>query len=157
MNGPVTSCTFGPGIPDTCLPHAAPWWTPLTTETPLWAYLAAIVLIVSASWVASWLKDHYELAGHRPVRRWYGTGAWVTLRREAGLFAPDRYVIAAWSHEATSVPWLLAAPVDDEDAEAFWAPVTDFAPDAIRRFRPYLWRGWLPVLFAHETLPGGPS
>lgn len=154
----MTVCTFGPHVATVCTtsPHAAPWWSPLGTETPLWAYLAAVAFIALASWSASWLKDHYELAGQRPVRRWYGTGAWVTLRRDAGV-SLDTYRVDGWSDDSTTVPWLLVSCMDSEDPVAFWAAVTDFSPYAIRRFRPHLWRGWLPVLFAHETLPGGPS
>jgi hypothetical protein len=153
-SGPVT---FQPGTCYTPAPHAAPWWTPLNTETPLWLYLSIIAFIALASFAASWLKDHYEIAGHRPARRWYGTGAHVTLRRDACFSAPERWAVTAWSDEAGRVPWLLVSPVDNEDSEAFWAAVTDFDPYAIRRFRPYLWRGWLPAPFAHETLPGRPS
>lgn len=130
---------------------------PLNVQTPLWAYLSAVALIVIVSWLSSWLKDHYELSGRRPVRRWYGTGAWVTLRRDAGPVPPPRWAVAAWDDQATPVPWLLVSPVDDEDSEAFWGAVTDFSPHAIRRFRPWLWRGWLPVLFAHETCQRGQS
>jgi hypothetical protein len=129
----------------------------MSTETPLWVYLSIVALVAVTTWSAGWIKDHCEFIGRRPVRRWYGTGARVTLRRDAGPRAPDRYAVIAWSDEATAVPWLLVSPVDDEDSEAFWAAVTDFSPDAIRRFRPYLRDGWLPVLFAHETYPGGPS
>ena len=125
----------------------------LTTETPLWAYLSAVAFVALASWTVSWLKDHYELAGRRPVRRWYGTGAWVTLRDDG----PGRWVVTAWSDEATPVPSLLVSPVDEEDADAFWGAVTDFDPYAIRRFRPRLWHGWLPVPSARETYPGRPS
>ncbi|HEV2450971.1 MAG TPA: hypothetical protein VGS62_03495 [Streptosporangiaceae bacterium] len=152
----MNPCTFGPGIPDTCLatPHAAPWWA---TETPLWVYLSAVALVALASWSASWLKDHYAMSGRRPVRRWYGTGAWVTLRRDGCFQSPDRWQVTAWSDEATGVPWLLVSPVDNEDSEAFWAAVTDFDPFAIRQFRPHLWRGWLPVLTARVLLEGGTS
>src|SRR5579872_3904600 len=73
-SGPVT---FQQGTCYTPAPHAAPWWTPLNTETPLWLYLAVVALILLASWSASWVKDHYELVAGRPVRRWYGTGAYV--------------------------------------------------------------------------------
>jgi hypothetical protein len=136
---------------------------PLNTETPLWAYLAAVALVAFAVQAGSWVKDHYELSGRRPVRRWYGTGAWVTLRADAGQDEPERFKVLAVDADDSDIPWLKAGSAGfaaGEDAEPFWAPVTDFAPEAVRRFRPWICRyGWLrvPVLFAYETFPGDPS
>ena len=42
---------------------------PLTVQTPLWAYLAAVGFVVAVTWSWGWLGDRYELAGLRPVRR----------------------------------------------------------------------------------------
>lgn len=156
MNDPGTVCTFGPHITTTCSSFgpSTPWWA---TETPLWVYLSVIAGIFLVSWSSSWLRDHYEIAGGRPVRRWYGTGAWVTLRRDACFQSPDRWQVQAWSSDNTPVPWLLVSPVDNELSEAFWAAVTDFSPFAIRMFRPHLWRGWIPVLTARVLLEGETS
>lgn len=154
MNGTV--CTLVPGTPATCTSFgpSTPWWA---TETPLWVYLSAVALILAVSWSASWLKDHYEITGGRPVRRWYSTGAWVIFRRDACLNCPDRWQVAAWSDEATGIPWLLVTPADDEDADAFWASAGVFSPHSIRRFRPHLYRGWVPVLTARVLLEGETS
>ena len=136
---------------------------PLNAETPLWAYLAGIAVVALACQAASWLKDRYELAGHRPVRRWYGTGAWVTLRAEEDDISAPRYTVVAWDAGNCEAPWLKVSQLApdsrfwDEDSEPFWTPVTCFAPHSVRRFRPHLTRGRLPVLFARETFPGGSS
>ena len=65
--------------------------------------------------------------------------------------------------EDSDVPWLKVGSVDfdkdhldeDELAEPFWAPVTDFYPEAVRKLRPWIFRyRWLrlPVLFAYKTV-----
>ena len=76
--------------------------------------------------------------------------------------APDRYVVLGWGPcEGTRIPWLQVHKLDpgfltywDEDAETFWAPVTDFAPYSVRRFRPHVWWfGRLPLPWLTTWLP----
>jgi hypothetical protein len=159
----MNSCTFGPGIPDTCAtaPHAASPLSLLGTETPLWAYLSVVAFALLASWSASWLKDRYELSGRRPVRRWYGSTARVILRGNENDPGAPRYAVLAWDAGDCEVPWLKARQLAGDsffwdDAEPFWAPVTQFAPHSVRTFSPHLRRAGrfpVPVLFASQTLP----
>jgi hypothetical protein len=94
-----------------------------------------------------WFTDRYEVTrrGFRftACRRWYGTHSQVTIHAEADADDPPRYVVLERDDENTAVPWLKVHRLDpeyltywDEDAEPFWAPVTVFAPFAVRRFRP---------------------
>lgn len=120
-------------------------------------------LILAA--IADWFTGQYEVtrrgrAWFRITRRWYGTRAWVILRVQFDWDEPERFRVDRWDDENTGVPWLLVHSIDDDGADSFWAPVTDFAAWAVRRLRPWIFRyGWLrlPVLFAYETLPSGPD
>ena len=160
MNGTV--CTFAPHAASTCT-AINPSPSLLAVETPLWAYLSIIALWLVVSRSASWLKDHYEITGRRPVRRWYGSTARVILRGSENDAGAPRYAVLAWDTENCEVPWLKVHQLDrdsrfwDEDAEPFWAPVTQFVPHSLRRFRPHLWRGCLPAPFARETYQRGQS
>ena len=116
-------------------------------------------LVLSA--VADWFAGQYEVtrrgrAWFRVTRRWYGTRAWVVLHGEMNQDEPERFRVIRWDGENTGVPWLQVQSIDDDGAEAFWASATAFAPEAVRRLRPWIFRyRWLrlPVLFAYETLP----
>jgi hypothetical protein len=122
------------------------------------AYLFAAALLCS---IWDWFSGQYEVtrAGRSRVsvtRRWYGTRAWVILRGHEDDDEPERYQVLGWDQEDTRVPWIRVMSIDNEDAESFWAPVTDFAPEAVRKLRPWIFRYRslpVPVLFAYETLP----
>lgn len=113
--------------------------------------------------VQSWISDRWEITRRRPVRRWYGTRSQVVMRSAAGDDDPGRYVVLARDDENSAVPWLKVHKLDpgyltywDEDAEPFWAPVTDFAPYAVRRFRPgvtLIGRVPVPHLAEYPPLP----
>jgi hypothetical protein len=140
----------------------------MNTAIPIWQILAAIaaVAILTSAW--GWFSDQYEVAGGRRIgfrlhRRWYGTRARVILRADAGEGEPERFKVLAVDAEDSGIPWLKVGSVDfdedhlDEDdlAEPFWAPVTDFAPEAVRRLHPWIFRyRWLrlPALFAYVPL-----
>jgi hypothetical protein len=83
---------------------------------------------------------------------------------------PALYAVIAQDGEHSPIPWLKVhklAPDSnywDDSAETYWAPVTAFAPYAVRRLRPWIFRyGWLriPVPFLYVPLrhpagyPGG--
>jgi hypothetical protein len=114
-------------------------------------------------WIQDWISDRYEITRRHPrlVRCWYGTAAQVSLRSAADDDDPDRFAVLARWDENTAVPWLLVHRLDreyltywDEDAEAFWAPVTDFAPYSVRRVRPHLTRfGRVRVPWLTKWLP----
>jgi hypothetical protein len=146
--------------------HPRPGSGPLPLPQPGWipghwwlGWLIAAALI--ASWLsatfAGWFRDQYEftacryarrIPGLRVTRRWYGTRAHVWLRLCAGGGDQVRYRVIRWDDESTGTPWLLVRALDDHidcgsfqvpvGDEPFWAPVTDFAPLAVRRFRPVL-------------------
>ena len=132
----------------------------MNTAIPIWQILAflGVFLVVTSAW--GWFRDQYEVAGGRRFgfrlwRRWYGTRAWVILRAEADLDEPERYKVLGWDQEDCGTPWVRVMSIDHEDAESFWAPVTDFAPEAVRRLRPWVFRyRWLrlPVPFAYVPL-----
>jgi len=116
--------------------------------------------------VQDWISDRWEFtvgghAGFRAARRWYGTAAHICLRADAEDDDPDRFAVLARWDEDTAVPWLLVHRLDrehitgwDEDAEAFWAPVTDFAPYTVRRIRPHVIRfGRLRIPWLTKWLP----
>ena len=115
----------------------------LGTETPLWAYLAAVAFVAVACWAWNWFRDQYEPAWTsrlpRFTRRWYGTGAHVCLKVAAeGLDVPDRYEVLEWGDRFTPVPWLCVRNMEDEDAVALWGPVTDFSALYVRKWHPFL-------------------
>lgn len=128
-----------------------------------WAIIALIAAWAAGGWILDWLDDRYEVCGFRVTRRWYGAAAHVIL--QSADDDPDRYAVLDWrKDESQPVPWLLVHKLDpeyltfwDEDAEAFWAPVTDFAPYAVRRIRPYLYKFGpvpLPRLTKYVLLSG---
>jgi hypothetical protein len=156
-SGPVT---FQPGTCYSFDPHAASWH--LTTFAGLgWVIAAWLVAGLILSALMNWFTDQYEVAAGRRIgfrlwRRWYGTRAWVILRAEADEDEPERYRVLGWDQEDCDAPWVRVMSIDNEDAGSFWAPVTDFAPEAVRRLRPWILRyRWLrlPVLFAYVPLP----
>ena len=133
------------------------------------ATMVAVLVILAAglalACVQSWLSGQYELARHGWLpavsRRWYCPRAHVCLRAEADGQDPARYAVLAFCAEHTPVPWLLVHKLNpeyltywDEDSGAFWAPVTDFAPYAVRRLRPHVERfGPAPVPWLTLYLP----
>jgi hypothetical protein len=136
----------------------------MNSTTLPWGIITCIVAAFVAASVQEWFTGQYEVTrkGFRVhvARRWYGTRAWVVLRADADAGAgedePDRYQVLGWDQEDTSAPWVRVMNIDNEDAESFWAPVTDFAPEAVRRLRPWIFRYrrlLIPVLFAYKTLP----
>jgi hypothetical protein len=132
----------------------------MNTAIPVWQILAflGMVALITSAW--DWFTDQYEVAAGRRIgfrlwRRWYGTRAWVILRAEADLDEPQRYQVLGWDQEDCNAPWVHVTSIDDEDAGSFWAPVTDLAPEAVRRLRPWIFRyRWLrlPVPFAYVPL-----
>jgi len=163
-SGPVV---FRPGLCYSFAPHAAPWY--FTFAGLGWIIAAWLVAGLTLAAVLSWFSGQYEvtrtgLFRFRADRRWYGTRAWVILHSEADEDEPERFRVLQVDTEDSETPWLKVGSIDfdedhlDEDvlAEPFWAPVTDFAPEAVRRLRPRIFRHrWLrlPALFAYETLP----
>jgi hypothetical protein len=132
----------------------------MNAAIPIWQILVFLAAFGAAVAAWDWFRDQYEAAGGRRFgfrlwRRWYGTRAWIILRSEAGEDEPERYQVLAWDQEGCSAPWVHVVSIDNEDREPFWAPVTDFAPEAVRRLSPWIFRyRWLrvPVLFAYRTL-----
>jgi len=131
----------------------------MNTTTLPWGIIAFIAAAFIAASVQEWFTGQYEVTREgfriRVTRRWYGTRAWVILRSHEDADEPERYQVAGWDQEDLSVPWVRVMSIDNEDAEPFWAPVTDFAPEAVRRLRPWIFRYRrlaLPVLFAYYLL-----
>jgi hypothetical protein len=123
------------------------------------AHSGLIILACLAAWtilgaICGWFTGQYEVTRHGITRRWYGIRAWIVLRAAADEDEPDHYQVLGWDQEDTCVPWVRVMNVDNEDAESFWAPVTDFAPCMVRRLRPHLAR-YGPVLMPqlHVWLP----
>jgi len=157
MNAPsrAPSCVpviFGPHITPHC--PAAPWWDP-SAMTPLrlgWWIAAALALAWLYAGTGTFIRNRWEITCGRPqvVRRWYGSGALVRLRHGYGSAAASVFRVIRWDDEDTEVPWLLVVlysgtswrlPEEDtEEPEPSWRCVTDFAPEAVRRFRPHLIR-----------------
>jgi hypothetical protein len=140
---------FGPHITPHC--PAAPWWSlsHVTSADLGWYIVAFLIAGAVASAVQEWIRDRWEITRGRPriARRWYGPHAHVTLAAEAEADDPELYVVLDWDAEDAGVPSLKVHKLNpeyltrwDEDAEAFWAPVTCFAPYTVRRFRPHLIR-----------------
>lgn len=135
------------------------------TPTLGWSILALAIIGAGAvlAAVQSWAGDRWEFTCGRPwiARRWYGTRSQVVMRSHADDDDPDRYVVLAWDSENSAAPWLKVHKLNpefitywDEDAEPFWAPVTDFAPYAVRRFRPGVkFTGGVPVAWLAEYPP----
>ena len=136
------------------------------TRTNLgWVILAAFAVSFVLASVQEWFAGQYEVTrcGFRftVTRRWYGPRAWVILRSDKDDDEPERFRVLEVDDEDLNHPWLKVGSVDfdeDEDAEPFWGPVTDFYPEAVRRLRPWIFRYRrlrVPVLFAYKTLPAG--
>jgi hypothetical protein len=119
----------------------------------LWAALVIIAAGFAGSTAWDWFTGQYEVTRFRIVRRWYGISAHICLRAAGDAPDPDRYVVLGYDDEDSAVPWLKVHKLDpdyiryrDEDAEPFWAPVTDFAPYTVRRLCPHFLRfGRIPV------------
>jgi len=134
-----------------------------------WWITGFLVVGTLAAWTQNWISDRYEFVARdgrvRISRRWYGGAAHVILRTQAGDEDPDRFAVLDWWDDNTAVPWLWVHKLDpeymtywDEDSEAFWAPVTDFAPYAVRRIRPYFYKFGpirLPWLTKYVLIEGG--
>lgn len=133
-----------------------------------WWILAFLVTGTAVNAVQEWIRDRWELtpdaSWRRPLmRRWYGTHAHVTLAAEAEADDPEVYVVLGWDEENTGIPSLKVCKLNpeyltrwDEDSEAFWAPVTVFAPYTVRRFRPHFerfGRVFIPWLTLYLPLP----
>lgn len=135
----------------------------ITTANLGWTILAILAAGTVLGWIQEWICDRWEITRARPrvTRRWYGAHAQVTLRAEADADDPPRYVVLAWDSEDSAVPWLKVHRLNpefltywDEDAEPFWAPVTVFAPYAVRRFRPGVKLiGRVPVMWLAKYPP----
>lgn len=132
----------------------------ITTTNLPWIILACLPAGCVLAGIQDWFTGQYEVTRrgwHLSVtRRWYGVRAWVILHAEADADEPDRYQVLGWDAEDMPAPWVRVMNIDNEDAESFWAPVTVFAPEAVRRLRPWIFRYHrlaLPVLFAYKTLP----
>jgi hypothetical protein len=152
-SGPVT---FQPGTCYSFAPHAAPWH--ITMAGLGWIIAAWLLAGLVLNGTIDWLFDRYEVTRSgrrvRVTRRWYGNHAHVCLRCDADDDEADRFLVREWAIGDTEVPWLLVLNLDDEDAGAFWAPVTGFAPYTVRRLRPHFERfGRLPVLWLTRYLP----
>ena len=135
----------------------------MNTTTLPWGIIACIAAAFIAASVQEWFAGQYEVRRRgrfwfRVTRRWYGPRAWVILRKHQDADEPERFRVLQVDTEDSDIPWLKVGSVDfanDEDAEPFWAPVTDFAPEAVRRLRPWIFRYRrvaLPVLFAYYPL-----
>jgi len=115
----------------------------ITTVNLGWIILGWLLAGTACSGIGGWLAGQYKVTrqGRRlcVTRRWYGARAHVCLRGEAD--GAQRYSVTRWYGEGTALPWLLVQNIDDEDEpDAFWAPVTDFAPYSVRRLRPHILR-----------------
>lgn len=116
--------------------------------------VALLIILGAANRTLYWLGDQYTISRFRPVRRWYGTRAHLCRRGHEDDQAPDLFVVLSRDTENLPVPWLKVCRLDpdhitkwDEDAEPFWAAVTDFAPYSVRKFRPHL------IRFGRVTVP----
>jgi hypothetical protein len=122
-----------------------------------WILAGWLLLGAIAGALQGWIVSRYEITLRRPfratiTRRWYGETSHVCLRPEADDDDPHRYLVLDRSDEYVPLPWLLVQDIDDEDADAYWAPVTDFAPYGVRRLRPWIFRyRWIviPCLFSY--------
>ena len=135
----------------------------MNNATLAWGIITCIAAAFAAASVQEWFAGQYEVRRRgrfwfRVTRRWYGPRAWVILRKHQDADEPERFRVLQVDTEDSDIPWLKVGSVDfanDEDAEPFWAPVTDFAPEAVRRLRPWIFRYRrlaLPVLFAYYPL-----
>lgn len=128
-----------------------------------WIILGFLLAGFILAEIQCWFDGQYDVTrkGFRVhvTRRWYGTRAWVILRARKDDDEPERFRVLQVDTEDSEIPWLKVGSVDfadDEDAEPFWAPVTDFYPEAVRRLHPWLFRYrrmLIPSLFAYKTLP----
>lgn len=133
----------------------------MNAQIPLWTVFILLAASVAASSVWDWLADQYEFRWSGVTRRWYGTRAHVCLRGHEDDETPALYVVLERDTENLPVPWLKACLLDPdhitkwaEDAEPFWAAVTDFAPYTVRKFRPGVLRfGRVPVPWFSWWLP----
>lgn len=128
-------------------------------------WLVAAAVCIAAAFAAvsvqGWFTGQYEVTRHgfrfTVTRRWYGIRAWVILRSHRDDDEPERFRVLRVDGEDLEAPWLKVGSVDfaeDEAAEPFWAAVTDFYPEAVRRLRPWVFRyGRLrvPILFAYRA------
>jgi hypothetical protein len=124
-----------------------------------WVILAWLAAGVTINGIETWFTGQYEVTRHgfrfTAGRRWYGVRAWIVLRTKAEEDEPDRYQVLGWDQEDTRIPWVRVMNIDNEAAESFWAPVTDFCPRSVRRLRPWLVRyGRLrvPALFDYRPV-----
>lgn len=139
----------------------------ITTANLGWLILACMLGGIILGGIQDWFTGQYEATFRMPfrfrvTRRWYGTSAHVCLRIAEDDEDPARYVVLDRDEENTAAPWLKVHKLNpeafsywDEDAEAFWAPVTDFAPYTVRLLRPHILRSeryrW-PMLFDYLPL-----
>jgi hypothetical protein len=82
----MSSCTFGPDIPDTCL-QAPSWWTPLH----IWSVGAAalLVLMILALIAAAVWDSLYPPRGQVTARQWFRLPKYERERRAAEFRAAD--------------------------------------------------------------------
>lgn len=130
----------------------------------LWQILAVAGVLFAIDVSGSWFGNHFELDWSRPLprvrHRWYGKNAHVVLRGDEDDEDPGRYAVIEFDLEHAGVPWLKVHLLDpdsnywDDNAEVFWAPVTQFAPYTVRRLRPYIaYYGRVPVPWLIQYLP----
>ena len=131
----------------------------ITTANLGWIILAWLVAGYVLGNIQCWFDGQYEVTRHgfrvRGTRRWYGTRAHVCLRAEEDNDEAERWLVLGWDQEDCEVPWIRVINIDDEDARSRWAPVTDFAPYAVRRLRPWVFRYRrlaIPFLFSYWPL-----
>lgn len=127
----------------------------------LLAVLAVAAVLIAVNATLNWLADQYEITRFRVTRRWYGTRAHLTRRGCEDDQAPALYVVLCRDTENLPVPWLKVCQLDAthitrwyEEGVPFWAPVTEFAPYTVHKFRPGVLRyGRLPVPWFSWWLP----
>ena len=130
----------------------------LSTAVPLWCFLVVIAAGTAAWRGAWWFTEQYEIGCDRkPARLWYGRHAHVCRAADQDSSAPDLFTVIDWAYDSRDgSPWVHAKTLYDDDPASFWAPVTEFAPCTVRKFRPHLVAGHSRphlLLFRWQALP----
>jgi hypothetical protein len=126
-----------------------------------WLIVAWLAAGTALSGLQGWFTGQYAVTrrGARFIiaRRWYGRYAHVCLRDAEGDDRSELYLVLEWDRDHPGPLWVRVVAVDNEDAESFWAPVSQFTPYSVRKFRPRLvasGRIPVPVLFWYVTGDG---